>query len=157
LFIFWKIHETLLFSNLPTLKTFKHIEAHFPQVVEAKVEPRLSNLTNATIEISPKGFTLTIKAKLKIYILIYHFLASWWPQGQKNLSTWENQFATPWSQCCKMHMIEWNSRNTLPHLIFLHFFLFFILFLSILVPSLFCFYLFLSLWKFQLLGIDNFT
>jgi hypothetical protein len=66
----------LLFLNLPTLKTFKHIEAHFPQVVKAKVEPRLNNLTNATIEISPKGFTLTIKAKLKNNILIYHFLAS---------------------------------------------------------------------------------
>jgi hypothetical protein len=82
LFIFWKIHETLLFSNLPSLKTFKHIEAHFPQVVEAKVEPRLSNLTNATIEISPKGFTLTIKAKLKNKSTIFWPLDD--PMGRKN-------------------------------------------------------------------------
>jgi len=42
-----------------------HIIAHFIQEIKAKVQPKLNNLIGATNEISPKGYTLGVKAKLK--------------------------------------------------------------------------------------------
>jgi hypothetical protein len=41
------------------------IEAHFTQVVKAKVQPKLSIPIGAKVEISPKGFTIQVKVKIE--------------------------------------------------------------------------------------------
>ncbi len=53
----------------------KWVKAHFTQGVKAKVEPKSSNPIGAATEISPKGFTIRVKTKLKYDILIHDRLA----------------------------------------------------------------------------------
>jgi hypothetical protein len=53
----------------------KWVKAHFTQGVKAKVEPKSSNPISADTEISPKGFTIRVKTKLKYDILIHDCLA----------------------------------------------------------------------------------
>ncbi len=69
-------------ANLKCESSYLHIQAPFTQGVKANVEPKLSNPSRDMTEISPNGFTLWVKAKLKYNILIHNCSAPWLPHRQ---------------------------------------------------------------------------
>jgi hypothetical protein len=70
-------------------------KAHFTLGVKAKVGFKSSIPIGAITEISPKGFTLGVKAGNFIYLLIYHLMALTWYQGIKRIPfNLGGQFAT---------------------------------------------------------------
>jgi hypothetical protein len=76
--------NVLLVLKVPKIS----IKAHFTLRVKAKVELELNIPIGAITEISPKGFTLGVKAKNIYTFLIYHFMVLTCPNFNS------------WGQCC---------------------------------------------------------
>jgi hypothetical protein len=59
------IKTRLLVVHAHLVQGLFRIEAHFTEVVKAKVQPKSSIPINAKVEISPKGFTIRVKAEIE--------------------------------------------------------------------------------------------